>query len=294
MAKRVYSFGAGIAEGSADMKNLLGGKGAGLAEMSVLGVPVSAGFTITTEVCTEYYDNGKEFPAGLDKDVEAAMRKVEKIMGHGFGDVESPLLVSVRSGARVSMPGMMDTVLNLGLNDQTIKGIINKTGNERFAWDSYRRFIQMYGDVVMGLKPESADEIDPFEEVMDKVKHEKGYTSDIEMNVEDLKDLVKRFKAMIKAKLKRPFPDDPKEQLWEAIGAVFGSWNNERAILYRKMNQFDDDWGTAVTVQSMVFGNMGNTCATGVAFTRDPSTGEKAFYGEYLVNAQGEDVVAGI
>lgn len=294
MAKRVYSFGAGIAEGNADMKNLLGGKGAGLAEMSVLGVPVSAGFTITTEVCTEYYDNGREFPAGLDKDVEVAMKKVEKIMGHVFGDVDNPLLVSVRSGARVSMPGMMDTVLNLGLNDQTIKGIIKKTGNERFAWDSYRRFIQMYGDVVMGLKPESADEIDPFEEVMDKVKHEKGYNSDIELNVEDLKDLVKRFKALIKAKLKRPFPDDPQEQLWGAIGAVFGSWNNERAILYRKMNGFDDDWGTAVSVQSMVFGNMGDKCATGVAFTRDPATGEKAFYGEYLINAQGEDVVAGI
>ncbi len=294
MAKRVYSFGGGFAEGNADMKNLLGGKGVGLAEMSNLGVPVPAGFTITTEVCTEYYNNVKEFPAGLDKDVEAAMKKIEKIMDRGFGDVENPLLVSVRSGARVSMPGMMDTVLNLGLNDNTIKGIIKKTGNERFAWDSYRRFIQMYGDVVMGLKPESSDEIDPFEEVMDKVKHEKGYSSDIEMNVEDLKDLVKRFKALVKAKLRRPFPDDPKEQLWEAIGAVFGSWNNERAILYRKMNGFDDDWGTAVTVQSMVFGNMGNTCATGVAFTRDPSTGEKAFYGEYLVNAQGEDVVAGI
>ena len=294
MGKRVYSFGAGIAEGSSDMKNLLGGKGAGLAEMSNLGVPVSAGFTITTEVCTEFYKNGKKFPAGLDKEVEAAMKKVEKIMGRGFGDSENPLLVSVRSGARVSMPGMMDTVLNLGLNDNTIKGIIKKTGNERFAWDSYRRFIQMYGDVVMGLKPESSDEIDPFEEVMDKIKHEKGYNSDLDLNVDDLKELVKRFKALIKTKLKRPFPDDPQEQLWEAIGAVFGSWNNERAILYRKMNGFDDDWGTAVSVQSMVFGNMGNTCATGVAFTRDPATGEKAFYGEYLVNAQGEDVVAGI
>jgi len=294
MAKRVYSFGAGFAEGGADMKNLLGGKGAGLAEMSNLGVPVSAGFTITTEVCTEYYNNVKEFPAGLDKEVDNAMKKVEKIMGRGFGDVENPLLVSVRSGARVSMPGMMDTVLNLGLNDQTIKGIIKQTGNERFAWDSYRRFIQMYGDVVMGLKPESSDMADPFEEVMDQVKHEKGYKVDIDMTVDDLKELVKRFKALIKAKLKRPFPDDPGEQLWEAIGAVFGSWNNERAILYRKMNGFDDDWGTAVSVQSMVFGNMGNTCATGVAFTRDPATGEKAFYGEYLINAQGEDVVAGI
>jgi len=294
MGKRVYSFGGGAAEGSADMKNLLGGKGAGLAEMSNLGVPVSAGFTITTEVCTEYYKNKKAFPAGLDKEVEGAMKKTEKIMGSVFGDSENPLLVSVRSGARVSMPGMMDTVLNLGLNDSTIKGIIKKTGNERFAWDSYRRFIQMYGDIVMGLKPEHKDEIDPFEEVMDKLKHSKGYKSDLELNVEDLKELVKRFKAMIKAKLKKDFPTDPQEQLWGAIGAVFGSWNNERAILYRKMNGFDDSWGTAVTVQSMVFGNMGDRCATGVAFTRDPSTGEKSFYGEYLINAQGEDVVAGI
>ena len=294
MAKRVYSFGGGAAEGSAGMKNLLGGKGAGLAEMSNLGVPVPAGFTITTEVCTEYYNNKKQFPAGLDKDVDAAMKKVEKIMGSVFGDSDNPLLVSVRSGARVSMPGMMDTVLNLGLNDKTIKGIIKKSGNERFAWDSYRRFIQMYGDVVMGLKPESNDEIDPFEEVMEKIKHEKGYTSDLELNVDDLKDLVKRFKALIKAKLKRPFPDDPQEQLWGAIGAVFGSWDNERAILYRKMNGFDDSWGTAVSVVAMVFGNMGNTCGTGVAFTRDPATGEKNFFGEYLINAQGEDVVAGI
>ncbi len=294
MGKRVYSFGGGAAEGSADMKNLLGGKGAGLAEMSNLGVPVSAGFTITTEVCTEYYKNNKKFPAGLDKDVEAAMKKVEKIMGSVFGDAENPLLVSVRSGARVSMPGMMDTVLNLGLNDQTIKGIIKKTGNERFAWDSYRRFIQMYGDIVMGLKPEHKDEVDPFEEVMDKIKHQKGYKSDLELNVEDLQELVKRFKALIKAKLKKDFPTDPQEQLWGAIGAVFGSWDNERAKLYRKMNGFDDSWGTAVSVQSMVFGNMGDKCATGVAFTRDPSTGEKSFFGEYLINAQGEDVVAGI
>jgi pyruvate,orthophosphate dikinase len=242
MGKRVYGFGGGAAEGDAGMKNLLGGKGAGLAEMSNLGVPVSAGFTITTEVCTEYYKNKKAFPAGLDKEVEGAMKKTEKIMGSVFGDSENPLLVSVRSGARVSMPGMMDTVLNLGLNDSTIKGIIKKTGNERFAWDSYRRFIQMYGDIVMGLKPEHKDEIDPFEEVMDKLKHSKGYKSDLELNVEDLKELVKRFKAMIKAKLKKDFPTDPQEQLWGAIGAVFGSWNNERAILYRKMNGFDDSW----------------------------------------------------
>jgi len=294
MVKRIYSFGAGAAEGTAAMKNLLGGKGAGLAEMSNIGVPVPAGFTITTEVCTEYYANGGKFPAGLKEDVEAALKKVEKIMGRGFGDAENPLLVSVRSGARVSMPGMMDTVLNLGLNDQTIKGVIKKTGNERFAWDSYRRFIQMYGDIVLGLKPQSVDEIDPFEEVMEKIKHAKGYKSDLDLKVEDLKELVKRFKDLVKTKLKKSFPDDPKEQLWGAIGAVFGSWNNDRAILYRKMNGFDDSWGTAVTVQSMVFGNMGDTCATGVAFTRDPSTGVKEFYGEYLINAQGEDVVAGI
>ncbi|HOQ11276.1 MAG: Pyruvate, phosphate dikinase [Spirochaetes bacterium ADurb.Bin218] len=294
MAKRVYSFGGGSAEGSAEMKNLLGGKGAGLAEMSNIGVPVPAGFTITTEVCTEYYKNNRQFPDGLAKEVEAALKKVEKIMGAVFGDPENPLLVSVRSGARVSMPGMMDTVLNLGLNDETIKGIIKKTGNERFAWDSYRRFIQMYGDIVMGLKPQGKDEIDPFEAEIEKIKHSKGYKSDLELNVDDLKELVKRFKALIKSKLKKDFPTDPQEQLWGAIGAVFGSWNNERAILYRKLNGFDDSWGTAVTVQSMVFGNMGDKCATGVAFTRDPSTGEKTFFGEYLVNAQGEDVVAGI
>ena len=294
MAKKVYSFGAGAGEGSSDMKNLLGGKGAGLAEMSNIGAPVPAGFTITTEVCTEYYKNGRKFPAGLDKEVEAAMKKTEKIMGRNFGDPENPLLVSVRSGARVSMPGMMDTVLNLGLNDSTVKGIIKRSGNERFGWDSYRRFIQMYGDVVMGLKPESGDEIDPFEEVMEKLKHAKGYKSDLEMNVDDLKELVKKFKALIKEKLKKPFPDDPNEQLWGAIGAVFGSWDNERAILYRKMNGFDDSWGTAVSVCAMVYGNMGDKSGTGVAFTRDPATGEKTFFGEYLINAQGEDVVAGI
>ncbi len=294
MAKRVYSFGGGSGEGSSDMKNLLGGKGAGLAEMSNIGAPVPAGFTITTEVCTEYYKNNKKFPAGLDKEVDAAMKKTEKIMGRKFGDPENPLLVSVRSGARVSMPGMMDTVLNLGLNDTTVKGIIKRSGNERFGWDSYRRFIQMYGDVVMGLKPEGKDVIDPFEEVMEKLKHAKGYKSDLEMTVDDLKELVKKFKALIKEKLKKPFPDDPQEQLWGAIGAVFGSWDNERAILYRKMNGFDDSWGTAVSVCAMVFGNMGDKSGTGVAFTRNPSTGEKNFYGEYLINAQGEDVVAGI
>ena len=294
MSKRVYSFGGASSEGDISMRNLLGGKGVNLAEMSNIKIPVPAGFTITTEVCTEYYDNNRKLPAGLDKEVAAALSKVEKIMGTRFGDPENPLLLSVRSGARVSMPGMMDTVLNLGLNDKTVEGIIKKTGNSRFGWDSYRRFIQMYGDVVMGLKPENKNEEDPFDHEIDKLKEAKGYSNDLEMTVEDLKELVKKFKSLIKAKLKRNFPDDPHEQLWEAVKSVFGSWNNERAILYRKMNGFDDSWGTAVTVQSMVFGNMGDRCATGVAFTRDHSTGENAFYGEYLINAQGEDVVAGI
>jgi len=294
MANRVYSFGGGSADGSADMKNLLGGKGANLAEMSKLGVPVPAGFTITTEVCTEYYENDESFHPDLKPEVNEAIKKIEKIMGAQFNDIKNPLLLSVRSGARASMPGMMDTVLNLGLNDDTIKGIIEKSGNERFAWDSYRRFVQMYGDVVMGLKPENPEDHDPFEEIMDGLKKEKGISEDLDLTVDDLKELVKRFKQVIKDKLGKEFPTDPQEQLWGAIGAVFGSWNNERAILYRKMNGFDDSWGTAVSVQSMVFGNMGDTCATGVAFTRDPATGEKVFYGEYLKNAQGEDVVAGI
>jgi pyruvate,orthophosphate dikinase len=294
MSKKVYSFGGGSSEGSSDMRNLLGGKGANLAEMSNIKIPVPAGFTITTEVCTEYYDNNRKIPSGLDKEVASALAKVEKIMNTKFGDPDNPLLLSVRSGARVSMPGMMDTVLNLGLNEQTVQGIIKKTGNPRFGWDSYRRFIQMYGDVVMDLKPADKNEEDPFEVEMEKLKKSKGYSNDLELTVEDLKELVKRFKALVKSRLKRNFPDDPHEQLWEAIKAVFWSWNNDRAILYRKMNGFDDAWGTAVTVQSMVFGNMGDRCATGVAFTRDPSTGEKAFYGEYLINAQGEDVVAGI
>ena len=292
--KRVYTFGNGKAEGSADMKNLLGGKGAGLAEMSNLGIPVPAGFTITTEVCTEFYQNNKKFPSGLEAEVKDALKKTEEIMSCRFGDPENPLLVSVRSGARVSMPGMMDTVLNLGLNDSTIKGIIKKSGNERFGWDSYRRFVQMYGDVVMGLKPENKEDHDPFEEIMDEMKEKKGVKNDVDLDVEDLKELVVRFKAMIKKRLGREFPTDPWEQLWGAIGAVFQSWDNDRAILYRKMNGFDDKWGTAVSVQSMAFGNMGNDCATGVAFTRDPATGEHAFFGEYLINAQGEDVVAGI
>ena len=294
MAKRVYLFGGGSSEGKADMKNLLGGKGANLAEMSNLGIPVPAGFTITTEVCTEFYKNNRQYPAGLKEEVNDAMKKVEQIMGAKFGDPSNPLLVSVRSGARASMPGMMDTVLNLGLNDKTIQGIIKKSGNERFGWDSYRRFIAMYGDVVMGLKPASKDEHDPIEEVMDNLKKKRKVKMDLDLTVADLKELVAQYKALIKKKLKKDFPSDPYEQLWGAIGAVFGSWMNERAILYRKMNGIEDSWGTAVNIQAMVFGNMGDDCATGVAFTRDPSTGDNRFYGEYLINAQGEDVVAGI
>jgi len=294
MAKRVYLFGGNVTEGTADMKNLLGGKGANLAEMARIGIPVPAGFTITTEVCNEYYKNNQKMPDGLKEEVIAALRKVEEIMGTKFGDPSNPLLVSVRSGARASMPGMMDTILNLGINEDVVKGLVTKTGNERFAWDSYRRFIQMYGDVVLGLKPESKDEHDPFEVIMDDLKEKRKVKNDLELTVDDLKELVARFKKIIKDKLNVSFPDDPYEQLWGAIGAVFRSWNNERAILYRKMNNIDDSWGTAVNVQAMVFGNMGNDCATGVAFTRDPATGAKEFFGEYLINAQGEDVVAGI
>lgn len=294
MGKRIYLFGGSYTEGGADMKNLLGGKGANLAEMSRIGIPVPAGFTITTEVCNEYTALGQKFPDGLQDEVRDALKKVEEVMDAQFGDSENPLLVSVRSGARVSMPGMMDTVLNLGLNGETMKGIIKKSGNERFGWDSYRRFIQMYGDVVMGLKPEKKDEDDPFELEMDEVKRARGIKLDIELTVDDLKELVDRFKKLVQDRLGNEFPDDPFEQLWGAIGAVFGSWNNERAILYRKINDIDETWGTAVNVQAMVFGNMGDDCATGVAFTRDPATGEKIFYGEFLINAQGEDVVAGI
>lgn len=294
MAKRVYLFGGTRTEGRADMKNLLGGKGANLAEMCQIGIPVPAGFTITTEVCNEYYANNMKYPGGLKEEVDKALKKVEAAMSAKFGDPVNPLLVSVRSGARASMPGMMDTILNLGLNEETIEGIIKKSKNERFAWDSYRRFIQMYGDVVMGLKPVSKDDHDPFEVVIDELKKELGIKYDLELGVDDLKELVKRYKKIIREKLGKEFPSDPQEQLWGAIGAVFSSWNNERAILYRKMNEIDDSWGTAVNVQAMVFGNMGDDCATGVAFTRDPATGEKRFYGEYLINAQGEDVVAGI
>lgn len=293
--KRIYTFGNGSAEGNAQMRDLLGGKGANLAEMNRIGVPVPPGFTISTEVCTEYYERGREaVVADLKDDLMAAVKHIETIMGFKFGDVENPLLVSVRSGSRASMPGMMDTILNLGLNDTVVDGLARKSGNERFAWDSYRRFVQMYGDVVLGMKPVNKDDIDPFEAIIEEVKKEAGVKLDNELTTNHLKDLVKRFKAAVMKATGHDFPTDPYEQLWGAIMAVFGSWMNDRAILYRKMEGIPDDWGTAVNVQAMVFGNMGDTSATGVAFTRDAATGENLFNGEYLVNAQGEDVVAGI
>lgn len=293
--KRVYTFGNGAAEGRADMKNLLGGKGANLAEMNLIGVPVPPGFTITTEVCTEYNKLGKEYVISvLKEEVEKAVALIEEQTGTKFGDKDNPCLVSVRSGARVSMPGMMDTVLNLGLNDDAVEGIAKKSGNERFAWDSYRRFVQMYGDVVLGMKPQSKEDIDPFEEIMDEMKESKGIELDTDLTTEDLKELVKRFKAAVKKSTGNDFPVSPWDQLWGAVCAVFDSWMNERAILYRKMNNFPEAWGTAVNVQAMVYGNMGKTSGTGVAFTRDAATGEDIFNGEYLIDAQGEDVVAGV
>ena len=293
--KRIYTFGNGKAEGRADMKNLLGGKGANLAEMNLIGVPVPPGFTITTEVCTEYNEKGKDTIVALLKDdVEKAINHIEELTGNKFNDSENPLLVSVRSGARVSMPGMMDTVLNLGMNDHVVEALARKSGNPRFAWDSYRRFVQMYGDVVLGMKPKNKTDIDPFEEIMDKVKEEKGIKLDTELDVEDLKKLVKLFKAAVLNSTGHDFPESSWDQLWGAICAVFDSWMNERAILYRRMNQIPEEWGTAVNVQAMVYGNMGETSATGVAFTRDAATGEDIFNGEYLINAQGEDVVAGV
>ena len=293
--KRVYTFGNGKAEGKADMRNLLGGKGANLAEMNLIGVPVPPGFTITTDVCNEYFEKGKENVVNLLKeDVEKAVQHIETLMKSKFGDVENPLLVSVRSGARASMPGMMDTILNLGLNDKVVEGLARKTGNERFAYDSYRRFVQMYGDVVLGMKPVNKEDIDPFEAIIMDVKKQRGITLDNEMTVGELKQLVKAFKAAIKQQTGKDFPDNPMDQLWGAICAVFDSWMNERAILYRKMEGIPAEWGTAVSVMAMVFGNMGDTSATGVCFSRDAATGENLFNGEYLVNAQGEDVVAGI
>ncbi len=295
MAKTVYTFGDGKAEGNASMRNLLGGKGANLAEMNLLGMPVPPGFTITTEVCNEYTQYGRDkVVADIKPEVEKAIASVEALTGNKFDDPTNPLLVSVRSGARASMPGMMDTVLNLGMNDATVATMAEKSGNPRFAWDSYRRFVQMYGDVVLGMKPKNKTDIDPFEEIMDKVKEEKGVKFDNELEVEDLQELVKRFKAAVKEYTGKDFPDSAWEQLWGGICAVFDSWMNERAILYRRMNQIPEEWGTAVNVQAMVYGNMGDNSATGVAFSRDAATGENLFNGEYLINAQGEDVVAGI
>ena len=290
----IYFFGAGAAEGRATMRELLGGKGAGLHEMASLKLPVPPGFTITTRVCTYFYERGGKYPAGLKEGVAKSVARIEKAMGRRFGDAHSPLLVSVRSGARVSMPGMMDTVLNLGLTDETVKGLESASQNPRFAWDSYRRFCQMYGDVVLKLKPENKNDPDPFEELIDRKKALRGVVQDVDLTAEDLKELVGEFRELIRARTGQDVPQDPWAQLWAAIGAVFESWNNDRAVTYRKLNNIPGDWGTAVTVQSMVFGNLGADCATGVAFTRDPSTGAKGIYGEFLPNAQGEDVVAGI
>jgi pyruvate, orthophosphate dikinase len=294
MKKHVYLFAGKKAEAGERLRNLVGGKGAGLADMVTLGIPVPPGFTITTEACVYFYQHQSTFPEGMKEQVVDNLKKVEAVMGMVFGDELNPLLFSVRSGARVSMPGMMDTVLNLGLNDRTVKGLAALTGNERFAYDCYRRFVQMYGDVVLGLKPESKEESDPFEEIIEAKKKERKVKLDTELTVKDLKDLVASFKKIIKKRLKIDFPEDPYEQLWGAIGAVFKSWDTERAIVYRKLNNIPDTWGTAVNVQCMVFGNMGEGSGTGVAFTRNPATGENKFYGEYLLNAQGEDVVAGI
>ncbi len=292
--KYIYSFGGKKADGRADMKALLGGKGANLAEMTNIGLPVPPGFTISTEVCTYFYNHKKTYPKGLNGSIKQALQKVEKLVGKKFGDRNDPLLLSVRSGARASMPGMMDTILNLGLNDETVKGLIAKSGNERFAYDSYRRLVQMYGDVVLGLKPESEHDRDPFELIIEQKKKERSVEHDTDLNAEDLHDLVRQFQLEIMTKLGVEFPQDPWAQLQGAIGAVFGSWMNDRAIAYRKLNNIPAHWGTAVNVQAMVFGNMGENCGTGVAFTRNPSTGENEFYGEFLMNAQGEDVVAGV
>ena len=294
MRKYVFYFGSGKAEGNAKMKELLGGKGANLAEMTNLKIPVPAGFTITTEVCTYYDTHKRKYPPGVEREVDKALSRVEKTMGARFGNSENPLLLSVRSGARASMPGMMDTVLNLGLNDDTVRGLARQTGNERFAYDCYRRFVQMFGDVVLGMKPQRKDDVDPFEEIIEKKKGLRSIQHDTELSLDDLKELVAEFRAAIKERTGSRFPEDPHAQLWAAIGAVFRSWDNPRAIAYRQLNKIPDHWGTAVTVQAMVFGNMGTDSGTGVAFTRDAATGEKRFYGEYLLDAQGEDVVAGI
>ena len=294
MGQNVFFFSKERTDGNATMKELLGGKGANLAEMSGLGIPVPPGFTITTEVCGYYQDHDSTYPDSLREEVAGHLKKLEAATGKAFGSIENPLLVSVRSGAFVSMPGMMDTILNLGLTDETVAGLAAKSGNERFAYDSYRRLLQMYGDVVMDLKPETETDHDPFEEILEALKDEKNANLDTDLSADDLKELVARFKAVIEKKAGRPFPQDPTEQLWGAIEAVFSSWNNPRAIKYRQINDIKGLLGTAVNVQAMVFGNMGDGCGTGVAFTRDPATGENRFYGEYLMNAQGEDVVAGI
>ncbi|UCE26737.1 MAG: pyruvate, phosphate dikinase, partial [Candidatus Coatesbacteria bacterium] len=292
--KCVYSFGGGKAEGSKEMRDTLGGKGAGLAEMTNIGIPVPPGFTITTDACVFYFHNGGAYPDGLENEVAAALTRLEKEMGRGFGAAENPLLVSVRSGGPVSMPGMMDTVLNIGLNDETVAGLARATDDQRAAWDSYRRFVQMYGDVVLGLRPESDAEVDPFEVIIEKTKKERGVEYDVDLSVDDLKGLVASFKAAVKEKTGKGFPNEPSEQLWGAIDSVFDSWDNPRAVAYRQINGISDDAGTGVNIQAMVFGNTGDDSGTGVAFTRNPATGEHAFYGEYLINAQGEDVVAGI
>src|SRR5438874_324009 len=296
-SRYVYYFGDGHADGAGSMKPLLGGKGANLHEMTRIGLPVPPGFTIDTEVCSYFYDHNRAYPPQLQAQVAAAMAKVEKSTGKRFGDQEGPLLVSVRSGARDSMPGMMDTILNLGMNDEVVEIIAKKTNNARFAWDSYRRFLQMYGDVVMGVQKRPGEEHEPFETVIERLKDErygKHDFPDVRLTVADLKELVQRFKTLIKERTGKSFPQGANEQLWGAIGAVFGSWMNDRAIVYRRKYGIPREWGTAVNVQPMVCGNMGETSATGVAFTRDPATGEKLFYGEYLINAQGEDVVAGV
>ncbi|NMD09814.1 MAG: pyruvate, phosphate dikinase, partial [Acidobacteria bacterium] len=292
--KYVYFFGAGGAEGDMKMKNILGGKGANLAEMAGLGLPVPPGFTVSTEVCDLFYKNRKRIPADVRAQIDKNLKKLEKAAGQTLGDSKNPLLVSIRSGARASMPGMMDTILNLGLNEKTVAALIAKTGNPRFAYDCYRRFIQMYGDVVLGLKPVRKEDVDPFEKIIEEKKAERGLTADMDLTADDLKDLCVRFKAAILKNTGLEFPEDPREQLWGAIGAVFDSWMNDRAIAYRKMYDIPEAWGTAVNVQLMVFGNMGPDSGTGVAFTRDAATGANVFYGEYLMNAQGEDVVAGI
>jgi pyruvate,orthophosphate dikinase len=293
-AKHVYYFGAGKCDGDGSMKALLGGKGANLAEMSSIGVPVPAGFTITTEVCTHYYDNAKKYPKTLDAEIEANITKVEKAMGKKFGDLENPLLLSVRSGARESMPGMMDTILNLGINDEVVEALAKKTGNPKFAWDSYRRFLQMYGSVVMEVEAEAGEHHDPYEVILDKAKAKAKVKDDSGLKEKDLREVVAAFKALIKKRSGKNFPEDPREQLKGAVNAVFNSWQNDRAIVYRQKYGIPAAWGTAVNVQAMVFGNTGKTSGTGVAFTRDPATGENVFYGEYLIDAQGEDVVAGV